>query len=53
MPKDDNLPQMGSRNIRNLDSMVAAGLMTQAQADKIRAKAMAKKKNKSLLSKDS
>jgi len=40
-----NLPQMGSKNINNLDSMVAAGIITQAQADKQRAKAAAMKKS--------
>ena len=42
MPKkqdDSNRPAvgLGGANIKNLDSMVAAGMMTQAQADKIKA----------------
>jgi len=50
MAKKDR-PQLGSKNIRNLDAMVAAGIITQAQADKQRAKAAAMKK--SLIKKDS
>jgi hypothetical protein len=43
-----NIPLLGSKNIKNLDSMVAAGIITRAQADKQKAKAAAKKK-KSML----
>jgi hypothetical protein len=40
---------LGQANIRNLPAMVAAGMMTQKEADQLRARA--KKKKKSLLNK--
>lgn len=47
MPK--KTPTIGARNLRNLPAMVAAGEITQKQADEIRAKAAKKKKGKDSL----
>lgn len=43
---------MGGRNVKNLGAMVAAGIITQAEADAIRkgSKEAAKKKKKGLFS---
>ena len=43
------MPLMGSKNTRNLDSMVAAGIITKSEADRRRKKAA--KNAKSLLGK--
>lgn len=50
MPKKQNLlkdaPQMGRANIKNLGAMVAAGIITAEEADKIRKQHETKKKGK-------
>lgn len=44
-------PTIGSRNMRNLDAMVAAGEITQKQADEARAIAAKRSKSKKSLMK--
>lgn len=44
MPLKD-APQLGRANIRNLPAMVAAGVITQKQADQVRRKAKMKKES--------
>lgn len=50
MPKKENLlkdaPLMGRANINNLNAMVAAGIITAEQADKIRKQHEERKKAK-------
>lgn len=44
--KKRTLPKIGGANIRNVDAMVAAGMLTKAEGDRAKKRAAVKRKKK-------